>query len=773
MALYRETATGFVQEWATNPGAGYTAITSQPTDTIDHKVSWWRALDTFSQTSEWHPSLPGTPEYPGPDTRSGSGINIMPSDYASFEWAGSAPPTYTANATVARSTAYKYHGSYGLRYSISATGGIVGFASSASIYNITLNPNGKWIVSAYVRPVDNAVRTVSLQLTTTAGNTYTVTGNTLDNNASWVRITGVFNLSADASTTARMAISLSATGVQVDIDAVMLEEKVGPLSNPSTFNSPWGTGISTEQYPDYGIPQTKLYQDLGTRIDLIDAADYIPGSVNARLKTTSDALNTAIGANGSAIIALQSSDASQATSITAQGTRLGTAESSITTINQTTASQATTITQLQAKDSSHDSSITNLNTVTAGQTASISSLTTRTSNSESNITNLQTTTSNQATSISTLSSQVGTNTAAISTQSSVINGLSAQYMVKTDVNGYVAGFGLYNNGAGDSGFLVRADKFAIGFPGNSNRIPFYVDSTGTYIYDAFIRNLSADKINAGTLSADFIAAGSITAGKLNFTPLTAGSAAGDINAYATTIDGSKITTGSLNANRIVAGTITTSQLNFSPLTAGSAAGDINAYGTQIDGARIQTGTLYADRIVGGTITADKLVINGITTDRISGGAISNVVQDLRTYDQSFYNTGWTTVLQISFPAVAAGTRGPIQFMSTMEMRNWHALYWMAMSGDVINYNLKGYGQNAQEFAALVRIVRIGGQEINRVSTTMSFIHNSTSVAISGSDPNPGDAYVTYYVQAYASSWSDSNPDARIGSGSFVGMELKR
>jgi len=660
MALYREIATGFIQEWATNPGSGYTAITTQPSDTIDHKAAWWRLLDTFSQTSTWHPSLPGEAEYPGPDKRAGSGINILPNDYASFEWAGSMPPMTAVQASVARSTAAVFHGAYGLRFSVSQASGIVWFSKDLQTYNIALNPNGKWIVSAFVRPVDNVIRSVTLTLLTSGGTTYAVTGSTTALNNSWVRITGVFDLSSDASQTARLGIGLGTVGVQVDIDAVMLEEKVGPLSTPSAFNSPWGTGITPDQYPDYGIPQIKLYQDLGTRIDLIDAADYIPGSVNARLKSTSEALNTAIGLNGSAIITLQNSDATQATQINDLGTRLGSAETSITSINQTTANQATTITQLQAKDSSHDSSITNLNTVTADHATNISSLKTRTSTSESNITSLQTTTSNQATSISNLSSTVDGHTSAISTQSSAIGGLQAQYMVKTDVNGYVAGFGLWNNGAGDSGFLVRADKFAIGFPGNSNRIPFYVDSSGTYIYDAFIRNLSADKINAGTLSADRIGANTITVGKLNFTPLTAGQAAGDINTYATTIDGSKITTGSLNANRITAGTITADRLNFTTLAAGQAANDINTYSTQIDGTRIQTGTLYADRIVGGTITADKLIINGITTDRIASGAVTSVQTGGNgSWSGTYGNNSNYTIWSPWISAVSSGNRGVV------------------------------------------------------------------------------------------------------------------
>lgn len=64
MALYREDATGFLQEHASNPGAGYTAISAMPVDTVANRVAWWRALDTYGQTSTWHPSEYRSPEDP-------------------------------------------------------------------------------------------------------------------------------------------------------------------------------------------------------------------------------------------------------------------------------------------------------------------------------------------------------------------------------------------------------------------------------------------------------------------------------------------------------------------------------------------------------------------------------------------------------------------------------------------------------------------------------------------------------------------------------------
>jgi len=60
------------------------------------------------------------------------------------------------------------------------------------------------------------------------------------------------------------------------------------------------------------------------------------------------------------------------------------------------------------------------------------------------------------------------------------NGLTAQYMVKLDVNGYVSGFGQYNDGT-NSRFLIHASNFAVGNPlvaGSLNDIvyPFAIET---------------------------------------------------------------------------------------------------------------------------------------------------------------------------------------------------------------------------------------------------------------------------------------------------------
>ncbi len=115
--------------------------------------------------------------------------------------------------------------------------------------------------------------------------------------------------------------------------------------------------------------------------------------------------------------------------------------------------------------------------------------------------------------------------ASVQTQATSINGLSAQYMVKLDVNGYVSGFGLYNAGA-TSDFYVLASKFAVMAPGSTGVTPFVVDAAnnrvamhGAYIVSATITtaaigdlqvtsakmaSASINDLHVGTLTVDKI-----------------------------------------------------------------------------------------------------------------------------------------------------------------------------------------------------------------------------------------------------------------------------
>ena len=175
-----------------------------------------------------------------------------------------------------------------------------------------------------------------------------------------------------------------------------------------------------------------------------------------------------------------------------------------------------------------------------------------------------------ASNITTLTSTVNNNTASIQTVQSTVNGIAAEYSVKLDVNGYVTGYGQYNEGPGASGFIVLADKFAIVTPGINPVVPFVVTAEGVFIKEAFIESLNAGKIN-----------GQLVRGQLQDN----------------IINGVKIENGAITADKIFANSVT------------------------------------ADKILAGSVTADKLTADAIYNKRqvITSGTVS-VVTDPGTVE---------------------------------------------------------------------------------------------------------------------------------------------
>jgi len=127
---------------------------------------------------------------------------------------------------------------------------------------------------------------------------------------------------------------------------------------------------------------------------------------------------------------------------------------------------------------------------------------------------------------------------AMTTQLTENGNLKAQYSVKIDNKGHIAGFGLSStdvDGTPTSAFIVAANKFAVIDPASTadglgtttptaTNVPFFVQGGVTYmkaaaILDASITNakigsLAADKITAGTINADRIGADTIDAQKI-------------------------------------------------------------------------------------------------------------------------------------------------------------------------------------------------------------------------------------------------------------------
>lgn len=161
--------------------------------------------------------------------------------------------------------------------------------------------------------------------------------------------------------------------------------------------------------------------------------------------------------------------------------------------------------------------------------------------------------------ITTVQSKADGNTAAVQAHARSINGLEAQYTVKVDVNGRVAGYGLATtpkNGTPESKFIVNADRFGVGSTGKSDVFPFVVDTqknrvgvNGELVVNgkAIIDRLNAgdihgDKITANTLNANRIRAGSVTARELGVDKLSAISAdMGNISGGSLNLGGGRFT----------------------------------------------------------------------------------------------------------------------------------------------------------------------------------------------------------------------------------------
>jgi hypothetical protein len=183
--------------------------------------------------------------------------------------------------------------------------------------------------------------------------------------------------------------------------------------------------------------------------------------MRGQLASTRATLEAALNVQGSSITTLQTITDTQASQITTLQTNVGGNSSAIVTLQSTTATQATQINALATRMGSAESSIVTLNSTTATTAAQVSTL--------------NTTVGNQSASIQTLSqTQIDTN-----------NRMAAQWTVKTDVNGRVAGIGLFNDGI-TSSFYVRVDRFAVGDDSTGARPCFAVQGGNVYIQKALI-----------------------------------------------------------------------------------------------------------------------------------------------------------------------------------------------------------------------------------------------------------------------------------------------
>ena len=240
--------------------------------------------------------------------------------------------------------------------------------------------------------------------------------------------------------------------------------------------------------------------------------------------------------------------------------------------------------------------------------------------------------------------------AAVKTQSSssasAVTGLQAQYTVKVDINGYVAGFGLAsnaNNSKPFSEFAVRADMFYIASPGGSDivpKTPFTVVTTptvingvdvpaGVYMDGIFVKNGTFSGAQIARLTVDDGAIANLGVNKLTAGAISVSAYIRSYNFVAGQQGFAINGDGSVEfSNALIRGAVNTGDyLGYGWPAAGGRGAHLSASGLLIgnanDGTYFQVtaeGNVYAPglSIVGGVAT----FAGALTGASLNGGSIN-------------------------------------------------------------------------------------------------------------------------------------------------------
>lgn len=271
------------------------------------------------------------------------------------------------------------------------------------------------------------------------------------------------------------------------------------------------------------------------------------GSANARaVHQVQLDVTTAQGdatANATALSGLDTRVEATETGLTSQAQQLTVLDSRVGATETTNGGQATALTNLTTRVTtaegditSQGQDITSLTANVGGLAVTVSATATITSSLVTSVQALDTLTTAHSAAITSLSSTVGDHTTSIAQQLVTINGIQAEYALRIDNNGVVAGMVLRsemnNVGVVASAAAFQVDKFAIIAPGDTPSTPFVAYSTprvingqtlpaGVYMENVFIgqaaigRAQITDTIESDNYAED--ADGTPTAGmKLNF-----------------------------------------------------------------------------------------------------------------------------------------------------------------------------------------------------------------------------------------------------------------
>jgi hypothetical protein len=379
-----------------------------------------------------------------------------------------------------------------------------------------------------------------------------------------------------------VAIQINTVGSRIDANvAAIQEESVTRSTQHDAIALQVNQVVATTAANTAAINQTQIaYADadlaLSHRIDVV-VAD--------------------VGQNTASITSEQQA---RADADSALSTRIDTVKASTDTATASITSLQTTLTN---SNQANAATMLSLTTTLNGHTASIQNeQTARINGDQAN-----------ATSITNLTTTVNGHTSSISTQQTSINGVYANYAIKLDNNGFIAGFGLYStasNGAVSSYFNVLADRFTIQLPGYPGLQPFVV-GTVDGVPRVVIQNAS---ISDAAITNAKIANASITNAKIADAEITT----------------AKIGYAQIDTARIGANAVTTMASNsgnpFASLTYVSsggmcfiiANGNASSCDLVIDGATISY-------LVSGTVTWCGYLGAGAHTISCSSGGVVNLV----------------------------------------------------------------------------------------------------------------------------------------------------
>jgi len=191
-----------------------------------------------------------------------TGINAVPTQYAVYDGTG-LPPLRVTGATSSFDTTHEQFGAGSLKLTATASTITVELASSG--YPITLHPNWKWIASLFL--LTSATNIAGKLSMVTPAKQYDVDISGTPG-MSWARLYGDYDLTADASTSCTLLLTL--TGVTVgqifNLEGWMLEPSQGAVL-PSPFIMTSGPRTWTQVVNDGAKPDNN--------------ANYVAGVVNS------------------------------------------------------------------------------------------------------------------------------------------------------------------------------------------------------------------------------------------------------------------------------------------------------------------------------------------------------------------------------------------------------------------------------------------------------------------------------------------------------------